>query len=126
MTTGKDFTPSGLCVIGTYENDRNAENAELFKAIIREAFGVTDVIVAHHLTYVKVDKRADGFDYQVVEEIPSADALIFSHDIAQRIWGDGWRGILQTLALEPVATRDTLLASLYYGRKGKAVANEAA
>lgn len=115
-TREKDFTPTGLCIEGAYENDRNADSRDLFKAIICEAFDVTDVIIAHHLTYVAVDHR-DGFDYQVVEEIPSADALIFDHGVAKKIWGeDRYKDILTRLALEPVATRDDLLAKLYYGR----------
>lgn len=119
MTTTQDFTPSGVKIEGTYENDRNADGSKLFKDIIREAFGITDVIIAHHLVYVKDDKRADGFDYQVVEEIPSADSLIFDHDVAQKIWGTNFKSILMQLAIEPVASRDKLLAQLYYAREIK-------
>ena len=112
----KDFTPAGTKIDGTYENDRNADSAELFKSIIREACDVHDVIIAHHLVYVTVEKR-DGFDYQIVEEIPSADSLIFDHDIARKIWGEGFISVLQRLAAEPVATRDKLLAGLYADRR---------
>lgn len=117
MSTATDFTPTGCKLEGQYENDRNAENSKLFKAIIREAYGVQDVIVAHHLTYVKEDKRDDGFTYEIVEEIPSADALIFDHDVALKIWGENFKGILVRLALEPIKTRDKLLSDLYYARK---------
>lgn len=110
--TSKDFTPSGTRIEGTYENDRNAQASELFKAIIRKVYNVTDVIVAHHLVYVKVERR-DGFDFQVVEEIPSADALIFDHEVAKCLWGDKWQDNLSLLALEPADTRDDLLAHLW-------------
>jgi len=113
--TKKDYTPNGLRIEGQYENDRNAQSADLFKCIIRECYNVTDVIIAHHLVYVKVEKR-DGFDYQIVEEVPSADALIFDHDVAKRLWGGAWRDNLTLLALEPVETRDKLLAQLYADR----------
>lgn len=116
MTTQTDFTPTGLKIEGSWENDRNAESAQLFKDIIREAFGVTDVIIAHHLVYVREERRDDGFAYQIVEEIPSADALIFDHEVAKKIWGSIYLGILQELAYEPCATRDALLAKLYYHR----------
>lgn len=109
-------TVTGLRVEGPYENTRNAVSRELFKAIIKEVYGVTDVIVAHHLTYVAVDKQ-DGFDYQVVEEIPSADTLIFDHEAAKKLWGANWRTTLQRLAMEPVETRDKLLDELYHARK---------
>lgn len=114
-TLAKDFTPAGTKINGAWENDRNALGAALFKSIIREACGVTDVIVAHHLVYVNEEKR-DGFNYEIVEEIPSADTLIFDHDIAKRIWGDEWRAALTRLALEPAETRDVLLAHLYSNR----------
>lgn len=116
MSTMTDFTPTGVKIEGNYENDRNAENSALYKEMIRECFDVTDVIVAHHLTYVTEDKR-DGFAYQVVQEIPSADALIFDHDIARKIWGENkFMSVLVTLACEPISTRDKVLAELYHGR----------
>lgn len=118
MTTKQDYTPGGTKIEGAYENDRNAENNQLFKDIIREAFGVTDVIVAHHLVYETQEVRG-GFAYQIVEEIPSADALIFDHLIAQRIWGGSYKDVLVKLALEPCETRDALLKILYYGRKNQ-------
>lgn len=116
----KDFTPGGMKLEAAYENDRNVASAKLFEDIICEAFRVLDnkVIVAHHLTFVRSERRSDGFDYQVVQEIPSADALIFDHDIAERLWGPEFQHILTLLALRPIATRDQLLAELYYGRKG--------
>jgi len=63
MSTATDNTPTGLRIEGAYENDRNGENSELFKAIIREVYGVKDVICGHHLVYQVEDKRADGFAY---------------------------------------------------------------
>lgn len=101
---------------GTYENQRNRDHADLYKAIIRECFGVTDVIIAHHLTYVSSYKE-NGFDYEAVEEIPSADCLIFDHEIAKRIWGEeNYLWNLKLLACEPTETRDALLAKLYHER----------
>jgi hypothetical protein len=120
MTTKTDFTPSGIKYEGPYENDRNAENADLYKAIIREAYGVTDVICGHHLVYQIEDKRADGFTYTFVEEVPSADTLIFDTDVAQRLWGDKWKSVLSILAVTPIAERDALLHDFYYGRAHEA------
>ncbi len=108
MTTNTT-TPNGTRIEGAYENERNAEAADLFKCIIRHVFGVTDVIVAHHLVYIAVEKDANGFDIQVVEEIPSADALIFDHDVAKKLWPSDWRDKLTQFALTPVEQRDALL-----------------
>ncbi len=116
----KDFTPTGIKIDGAYENDRNADCADVLKDIIREAYGVNDVIIAHHLVYVTVEKR-NGFDFQVVEEIPSTDTLIFDHEVARKIWGPDFKAVLVKLAVEPVETRDVLLSEMYYGRKNKPV-----
>jgi len=112
----QDYTETGLRLEGLYENDRNAEASDCFKAVIREAYGVQDVICAHHLVYVKEETRHDGFKYQIVEEIPSADALIFDHEVARKIWGDQWQAKLTQFALEPVETRDQLFAKCYKER----------
>lgn len=122
MTTATDNTPTGLRIEGAFENDRNGENSDLFKAIIREGYGVKDGICGHHLVYQVEDKRADGFAYQIVEEVPSADTLIFDHSAARKLWGTDYIAVLQRLAAEPVETRDALLAKLYYGRQKNAEA----
>ncbi|MGM5019247.1 hypothetical protein [Tardiphaga sp. 367_B4_N1_1] len=117
MSTKTDFTPSGIKLEGPYENDRNGEHADLYKAIIREAFNVTDVICGHHLVYQVEDKRDDGFTYTFVEEVPSADTLIFDHAVAKKIWGEeNFKWFLMQLALEPIETRDAKLAEYYYAR----------
>lgn len=111
----RDFTPTGVRLEGTYENDRNSDSMQLFRDIIKEVYGADQSIIAHHLTYVIVDHRDDG-DYQIVEEIPSADTLIFDHDAAQKLWGASWKETIVQLAMEPIVTRDKLLARLYYSR----------
>lgn len=121
MSKEKDFTPTGVCIEGQYENDRNADSMELFKAIIREVYGVQDVIIGHHLIYVTEDKRPDGFTYQVVEEIPSADALIFDHAAAKKLWGVRWKKALTKLAMEPRETREQVLSEMYYSGFGRDV-----
>jgi hypothetical protein len=117
----EDFTPTGLKIEGTYENSRNTKNRALFADMIKEAYDTDQVIVAHHLVYVAIEKRwEDGkeFEYQIVEEIPSADTLIFDHDAAMKIWGRNWRDVLYQLAMLPVDERDQRLHDLYYSRKG--------
>lgn len=113
----EDFTPTGMKIEGAYENDRNREGAPVFKAIIREVFGVQDVICGHHLIFEFREKRDDGFVYDIVQEIPSADCLIFDHEIARKVWGSSFKQVLMQLAVEPIETRDALLQQLYEGRK---------
>ncbi len=117
--TDKDFTPGGLKIEGAYENDRNTKNRELFKAMIREAYGAEDVIIAHHLTYVAHETRVENgheFTYEIVEEIPSADTLIFDPVAAKIIWGDGWRDMLTAVAVMGTEERDNFIREAFYRR----------
>lgn len=117
MSTKTDYTPIGTRIEAPYENDRNTESADLFKAIIREVFGVQDVICGHHLAYQWQERREDGFTYTFVQEIPSADTLIFDHDVAKRLWGeDKYLDKLRVLAVTPVEERDSVLKSLWEQR----------
>lgn len=117
MPQDKDFTPSGVKLEGQWENDRNAAASPCFKAMIREAYGVQDVIIGHHLIYETRDKRADGYVYEVVEEIPSADTLLFDHDVAKKIWGlSRYLDVLKILATTPQTQRDGMAAKLYAAR----------
>jgi hypothetical protein len=120
MSFANDITECGNRLEGAYENDRNAANSALFKAVIREAYQVQDVICAHHLVFVIEEKHSDGFAYQVVEEIPSADTLIFDPGVARKIFGDRWQENLSRLALEPVETRDALYEQMFRDRPGGA------
>jgi len=108
-------TPKGLRIEGTCENERNLANSDLYKDIVREAFGVKDVICGHHIIYTS-DEMRDGYNYTIVQEMPSADAMMFNHDVARKLWGDRYKTVLSQLACEPIETRDKLLAELYYGR----------
>lgn len=116
MPTKTDYTPQGTKIEGQYENDRNAENSKLFSDIIKEAYNVDQVIIAHHLVYVIQDTDKDGFNIQVIEEVPSADSLIFDHEVAEKIWGPSYLVILQELASLPQVQRDQKLSEYYYAR----------
>lgn len=124
-TNSNEYTATGLRIEGAFENDRNAVNRDLFKAIIREVYGVEDVIIGHHLVYEKEDPQTDEkghtFNIQVIEEIPSADALIFDHNVAKKLWGEDYLHVLTLLAREPVETRDALLKKFFEGRGSHAV-----
>jgi hypothetical protein len=89
------------------ENERNARNSALYDAIIRTVFeGVTQFAAGHHLMF----QTADG-----VNEYPSADTLIFDHDVAKKVFGEEhYINALERLAGEPVETRDNLLFKLFY------------
>lgn len=92
------------------ENDRNLNNAALFKAMLTAAYPDLELCVSgHHILY-----RRAGHEHH--EEIPSADALIFDHTIAKAVWGDCYLKVLETLALCPGEDRDRVLKHLYETR----------
>jgi hypothetical protein len=89
------------------ENARNAKGGDLFKAIIMEVYGADQFVAAHHLIFTKNGE---------IQELPSADMMIFDHDIAKVIWGSGYKEVLAKLAVVPIETRDELLGELYAAR----------
>lgn len=93
-----------------FETKRNADNAGLFEAIIREVYpDVTFVAAGHHIMFMRQGQPIPG-------EFASADTLIFDHHVAKTIWGEGYRSFLMLLAEEPPEHRDHLLNTLYYER----------
>lgn len=90
--------------LGT-ENARNKKHAELYTRIIRKAIGSCDVLVGHHLTF------EIGGDLSTENEIPSADTLLFDHDIMGAVFGDKAFLVMQSLAIMPADRRDELLAA---------------
>lgn len=91
-----------------FENARNKRNADLYTRIMKAA--VADgrnvaVLIGHHLTF-----EIDG-DLGSENEIPSADCLIFDHDIMGKVFGERAIPIMRALAEVPCEQRDPLLAS---------------
>lgn len=113
----KDFTQTGMKIVGAFENDRNRISKELIKKIICEVFHPVDdaVIVGHHITF-EVTYTDGKFEYQQVQEIPSMDEMIFDVEIAKKLWGPRYKEALCDLACEPISSRDTLLSRMYENR----------
>jgi len=84
-----------------FENARNKQHAELYTRLIRLAYGKDlQVLIGHHLTF------EDGGNLDTENEIPSADTLLFDHEVMRRVFPDNWKAVLMTLALAPVEERD--------------------
>lgn len=92
----------------TTEIERNKRNGEMFTGLLRKAFSDKkdlEVIIAHHLTIEYEGKLA------TVDEIPSADTMLFDHDIMKAVFGVKYRHVMSQLAVMPVdgGARDELL-----------------
>lgn len=78
------------------ENARNKAHAELFTRMIQAAYGKEcDVLIGHHLTF-----EVHG-EIQTENEIPSADTLLFCHEIMSAVFGVAAIEIMQELASMP-------------------------
>lgn len=102
--------------LGT-ELARNKRNAALFTRMIELAYGHDDeIMIAHHLTFEL------NHDLNTMNEIPSADTLIFDHDAMTKIFGLKAYDVMRDLASLPVdgGLRDTALERLLNSREAPA------
>lgn len=85
------------------EYTRNVEAKPLYCQLLRAAFGAdVAVMVSHHITVMLPDST--------VHEIPSADTILFDHNIMSRVFGPGRSQVLMTkLAQTPAARREAVV-----------------
>lgn len=89
----------------SYEQNRNHTHAALYTRILQLA-GIGKniaVLVGHHIGF-----EFNG-DIETENEIPSADTLIFDHDIMSRVFGSNCVAIMAELATIPAERRDARL-----------------
>lgn len=90
------------------ENDRNTHHGDVFIDLIRRAFGNEVVMVGHHFVF-EPQTAMDAHDLSRLNEIPSADTLIFDHEIMGSVFGAGAIPLMIRLASVPAESRDALL-----------------
>ena len=96
-----------------YENARNKTHAQLYVAVLRTALGEgSAVLIGHHLTF-----ELDG-NIDTENEVPSADCLMFDHDIMKAVFGKGALPLMVALATRPCEQRDELLYKAFTHRFG--------
>lgn len=89
----------------SYEQTRNKTHAALYEKVLKLADLGTNiaVLVGHHI----------GFEFNgnldTENEIPSADTLIFDHEIMARVFGSNAVAIMAELATIPAERRDARL-----------------
>lgn len=90
------------------EGRRNREHAALYAGIITRAYGVTfELFVGHHVAF-----KSTHESLTTENEIPSADTLLFDHDIMKEVFGDKYLGVLIQLAQVPCNQREELMQRL--------------
>jgi hypothetical protein len=87
------------------EGARNRINAAIFERLVKLAFGSgNSVITGHHINF-----EYNG-DIATENEIPSADTLIFDHDVMTEVFGADAINVMQSLARTRAENREILLA----------------
>lgn len=85
------------------ENDRNTHHGALYVDIIKAAFGIDEVVmVGHHFVFEPAQAMA-AQDLSKLNEIPSADTVLFDHDIMGAVFGPVSSLVIPALAKLPVA-----------------------
>lgn len=93
-----------------YENDRNKRFAALYTEMIKRAIGAEhtcSTFMGHHLSF-ELDN-----DLGTENEFPSADCLMFDHEIMGRIFGDDAKKVMMHLSQANVEDRDTILKQFF-------------
>jgi hypothetical protein len=96
-----------------FENERNARNGDLFTNLIKIAFGSDEVVIPGHHFMFDTAADMDRHDLSKVNEIPSADTLIFDHYVMTRVFGDKAVAVMADLACRPVDSRDDVLRAYF-------------
>lgn len=86
----------------TFENARNAQFKQLYARLLHYALNAKMTLVGHHITF--------ELDDDVPNEIPSADCLMFDHDIMGAVFGAEAHRVMANLATVPQGDREQLLA----------------
>jgi len=91
-----------------FESARNKSNASLYVSIMKHAFGDrADILIGHHLCF-----EISG-DLATENEIPSADTMMFDHNVMTSVFGDRAISIMQHLAAIPAESRDRVLEAYF-------------
>lgn len=99
-----------------FENARNKRNAGMYERLLKQALhnlrnfrsdlpytSTVSVLIGHHITF-----ELDG-DLGTENEIPSADCLMFDHELMGAVFGDEAVEIMVMLASVPCDERDAML-----------------
>lgn len=89
------------------EMNRNHAGYNVFEEFFKRAFGVGTVVVINHHLVFKRDMEGGKRD---VQEVPSADTLLFSHHYMSKVFGTQAESIMRALLLCPPQEREAHLA----------------
>lgn len=91
------------------ENDRNVHNGPIFIDLIKRAFGVDEVVMVGHHFVFEPQSSMTALDLTKLNEIPSADTLLFDHEIMGEVFGDRALAIMIECAQTSCDERDSVI-----------------
>jgi hypothetical protein len=77
----------------------------VYEELLQRAIQNCTVLVGHHLTFTEQGEE-DG------NEIPSADTLLFDHDIMKAVFGNAYMTVMMLLARARTEDREMVLKGL--------------
>ncbi len=91
------------------ENDRNTHNGMIFIEIIKRAFRVDEVVMVGHHFVFEPQSAMKQLDLTQLNEIPSADTMLFDHPIMIAVFGDEALPLMARLSQVGCEARDALV-----------------
>lgn len=89
------------------EGKRNRANADLFQALLCLAWGDDcQVITGHHVSFL-----FNG-DLSTEDEVPSADSLLFDHDVMKTVFPADYLAIMAHIAVLPRYDREDFVRTI--------------
>lgn len=89
-----------------WENERNVHHGAVFIELIQRAFEVGEVVMVGHHFVFEPKAAMQHLDLTKLNEIPSADTMLFDHEIMTAVFADRAVEIMVALARLPAAKRD--------------------
>lgn len=92
------------------ENDRNTHHGQIFIDLIKRAFRTDEVVMVGHHFVFEPEAAMKQLDLTQLNEIPSADTLLFDHEIMGAVFGEQAVPLMIELAKVPCDSRDQIVA----------------
>lgn len=92
-----------------FENDRNTHHGQIFIDLIKRAFRVDEVVMVGHHFVFEPQAAMQKLDLTQLNEIPSADTLLFDHDIMTAVFGADAIPLMVEMARRPCSARDDVV-----------------
>lgn len=94
-----------------FENDRNTHHGQIFIDLIKRAFRTDEVVMVGHHFVFEPQEAMQKLDLTQLNEIPSADTLLFDHDIMTAVFGERAVPLMVEMAKVSCVSRDEIIAA---------------